>query len=127
VKLAVVFEVPDGTDYAEVVGRMIAHHAFAGEQEIKHWSFDLEMRPTAALQFDADLAQAVTTVAPEMPSDLVLAVTALVQDMDRNARGYGWEVGRGQPLREVMTASPDNPFMDPDWQAPVAAAGDGQT
>jgi hypothetical protein len=47
-KLAIIFEVPDGGDaYADAVARMIQHHAFAKEQGIKHWSFDLEMRPIA--------------------------------------------------------------------------------
>ena len=55
-KLAVIFEVPDGqTDqYADVATRMIQHHAFAEQQAIKHWSFDLEMRPVAVLVGEGD-------------------------------------------------------------------------
>lgn len=49
-KIAIVFEVPDDTDYAEVVGRMVAHRAFAQGKQMAHWSFDLEMRPVAAIQ-----------------------------------------------------------------------------
>lgn len=50
-KLAIVFEVPDGQDdvYEQVAKRMIERHAFAAQEKIKHWSFDVEMRPTAAL------------------------------------------------------------------------------
>jgi hypothetical protein len=38
-----------------------------------------------------------------------------IREIDRNARAYGFEVGRGRPAQEVVTASPDNPFLDPDW------------
>ena len=40
-------------------------------------------------------------------------------DEDRNARAYGWEVGRGQPIGAVIQSSPDNPFLDPDWAGGV--------
>lgn len=48
-KLAIVFEVPDAhpDTYADVAARMIQHHALAKEQRIRHWSFDMEMRPVA--------------------------------------------------------------------------------
>lgn len=50
-KLAVIFEVPDdqAEAYADVAARMIQHHAFSEQQGIKHWSFDQEMRPVAAI------------------------------------------------------------------------------
>ena len=39
-----------------------------------------------------------------------------LQESDRNARAYGFEVGRGKPLTEQLTdISTDNPFMDPQW------------
>lgn len=55
-KLAIVFEVPDdqADTYADVASRMITHHAFATQQEIKHWSFDVEMRPVAAILLPED-------------------------------------------------------------------------
>jgi hypothetical protein len=68
-KLAIIFEVPDGDDaYADAIGRtvarMIQHHAFAEEQAIKHWSFDLEMRPIAgALIPDSVLTDQAETLA----------------------------------------------------------------
>lgn len=50
-KLIVVFDVPDGQAeaYADVAARMIQLRALSEEQGIKHWSFDMEMRPTNAL------------------------------------------------------------------------------
>ena len=49
-KLAIVFEVPDGQAdaYANVADEMIRHHAFAEQEKIEHWSFHTEMRPVAA-------------------------------------------------------------------------------
>jgi hypothetical protein len=61
-KLAVIFEVPDdqADTYADVAARMIQHHAFAEQQTIKHWSFDLAMRPVAAAAVsDAELLPAL--------------------------------------------------------------------
>lgn len=37
-------------------------------------------------------------------------------EIDRNARAYGWEVGRGQGCGQQVKASPDNPFMDENWR-----------
>lgn len=50
-KLAVVFEVPDdrAAIYADVAARMVQRHAFAEDKHIAHWSFDVAMRPTAAM------------------------------------------------------------------------------
>jgi len=37
-------------------------------------------------------------------------------EIDRNARAYGFEVGRGHPLvKDVLKLSPDNPFLQKDW------------
>lgn len=41
-------------------------------------------------------------------------------EADRNARAYGFEIGRGQPLGETVVASGDNPFNDPDWRDRVS-------
>lgn len=38
-----------------------------------------------------------------------------IKEIDRNARAYGFEIGRGHPLGELVTTSEDNPFLDPDW------------
>jgi len=55
-KLAIIFEVPDdqADAYAGVAARMIKRHAFAEQQGIRHWSFDQEMRPVAAVLGDTD-------------------------------------------------------------------------
>jgi 8-oxo-dGTP pyrophosphatase MutT (NUDIX family) len=38
-------------------------------------------------------------------------------EMDRNARAYGYEVGRGRPIAaEILSLSKDNPFLDRDWK-----------
>lgn len=40
-----------------------------------------------------------------------------VDEIDRNARAYGFEVGRGHPLTKKITElSPDNPFRVPEWK-----------
>lgn len=41
---------------------------------------------------------------------------AQLDEIDRNARAYGWEIGNGHPLVEKLdTLSPNNPFLSPDW------------
>jgi hypothetical protein len=44
----------------------------------------------------------------------------VLDEMDRNARAYGWEIGRGQPLLDELTYSDDNPFIDPEWRENVS-------
>lgn len=40
-----------------------------------------------------------------------------LSESDRNARAYGFEIGRGKPLAEKLTElSDNNPFMDSEWQ-----------
>lgn len=43
----------------------------------------------------------------------------LVDEMDRNARAYGWEIGHGQPLVRELEFSPENPFINPNWRDDV--------
>lgn len=38
-----------------------------------------------------------------------------VAEIDRNARAFGWEVGRGAPLTRIVASSPENPFLNKDW------------
>lgn len=35
---------------------------------------------------------------------------------DRNARAYGFEIGRGVKLATQIVISEDNPFMNQDWR-----------
>lgn len=43
-----------------------------------------------------------------------------LEEIDRNARAYGFEVGRGHPLRlHVVSTSEDNPFMDKEWRSKI--------
>jgi hypothetical protein len=73
VKLAIIFEVPDGPAeaFADMAARMIKHHQFAEQQGIKHWSFDQEMRPVAAVLADRALSaaarDAINTIDQEHP------------------------------------------------------------
>lgn len=51
-----------------------------------------------------------------------------VQDMDllavaTQAAGYGFEIGRGQPMYETLNASIDNPFTNPNWRDKVIHNG----
>lgn len=41
-------------------------------------------------------------------------------EIDRNARAYGWEVGRGHLMVDRMEdCDPANPFLDPNWREHV--------
>lgn len=41
--------------------------------------------------------------------------------IDRNARAYGYEVGKtGELVAVVENTSPDNPFLDPNWRDRLA-------
>lgn len=40
----------------------------------------------------------------------------VLDEMDRNARAYGWEIGQGKPLTQVLDFSPDNPFLYLNWR-----------
>lgn len=45
---------------------------------------------------------------------------AQVEEIDRNARAYGWEVGRGHPLTEQLnTVESANPFLDKNWREQI--------
>lgn len=38
-------------------------------------------------------------------------------EIDRNARAYGWEIGKGHPLVEqIEKMQPDNPFLNKNWR-----------
>ena len=50
-------------------------------------------------------------VEPRRRRDRILA------EIDRNARAYGWEIGRGHPLVErIESTDPENPFLAADWR-----------
>jgi hypothetical protein len=85
-KLAIVFDVPDDNTgvYADVAARMIQHHAFAEQQAIKHWSFDLEMRPVAALVGEGD----------DLVDALRLLQASLSDDVYAEAVREDWARGR---------------------------------
>lgn len=39
-----------------------------------------------------------------------------IDEIDRNARAYGWDVGQGAPLDDQIESRPGNPFLDPKWR-----------
>lgn len=40
-----------------------------------------------------------------------------LEKIDRQARAYGFEVGRGKPLVTCIEGvSDDNPFLNPNWR-----------
>lgn len=45
-----------------------------------------------------------------------LLLPGRLEEIDRNARAYGFEVGRGKDPKGVIHTSPDNPFMDKGWK-----------
>lgn len=46
---------------------------------------------------------------------LLEAIEPVVESIDLNARRYGWEVGNGATIGEVMESSLDNPFNE-NWR-----------
>lgn len=47
----------------------------------------------------------------------VVSEAERLEEIDRNARAYGWEVGKGRPVTgEILMTSSDNPFLDPNWR-----------
>lgn len=42
--------------------------------------------------------------------DFIRTVAEWVTEVDRNARAYGWEVGKGSPQENMIHLSVDNPF-----------------
>lgn len=48
----------------------------------------------------------------ELPESLV----TVLENMDRNARAYGWEVGKHGQLIDRPPFSDDNPFLDANWR-----------
>lgn len=54
-----------------------------------------------------------------MPGDYVSMTREQLDELDRNARAYGFEIGRGHELVEVIDIdqlSEDNPFLDKNWK-----------
>lgn len=44
-------------------------------------------------------------------------ITYIDEEADRNARAYGYEIGKGRPLVAILgEISEDNPFINPDWR-----------
>ena len=39
-----------------------------------------------------------------------------LESIERNARAYGFEIGRGRSHAEAMEPSEDNPFLVKDWR-----------
>lgn len=40
-----------------------------------------------------------------------------LDEIDRNARAYGWEVGHGHPLTDkIESTSEENPFLRANWR-----------
>lgn len=60
---------------------------------------------------------------PEKNKQLMIAVCqelithySNIDEIDRNARAYGFEIGRGQEIGPQVNASEDNPFLSRDWR-----------
>lgn len=53
----------------------------------------------------------------EVPISDIPPDNEVVAELDRNARAYGFEIGRGHPLTSHLeSVSNDNPFMKRDWK-----------
>lgn len=49
-----------------------------------------------------------------------------VEEIDRNARAYGWEIGRGQMLGVQVDTTENNPFMERNWRDAIVSQGSDQ-
>lgn len=50
----------------------------------------------------------------------LLAMAVRENDITTQAAAYGFEIGYwDKPLRTTVTATPHNPFLDPDWRDKV--------
>lgn len=47
-------------------------------------------------------------------------------EIDRNARAYGFEIGRGKPLAVRIDTSEDNPFLEKNWHKLVESNPEGE-
>lgn len=78
----------------------------------KNIPIDDDVRPVFPI-WERHLAEQITAAG----FGPVRAVEAEREEVDRNARAYGWEIGRGHPLVEqIESTSEDNPFLSPDWR-----------
>lgn len=48
-----------------------------------------------------------------------------LEEMDRNARAYGWEIGQGAKIDHMVDASEENPFLDVNWRDVLDGDGAG--
>lgn len=48
-----------------------------------------------------------------------------LEEMDRNARAYGWEIGQGAKIDHMVDASEENPFLDVNWRDQLSRGSDG--
>jgi hypothetical protein len=66
--------------------------------------------------YDNDV-QVGTMDTPELGEAVVEALNRPdPSEADRNARAYGWEIGRGQVLGQVVNTTEGNPFMSAEWR-----------
>jgi len=49
-----------------------------------------------------------------------------IEEIDRCARAYGWEIGRGQPFALKIETVEENPFANPNWRENVPGYKDEQ-
>lgn len=62
---------------------------------------------------------ATQTNVDQLAQHLVAQLAPIIDNIDRNARAYGWEIGRGHTLTATITSHEPNPFHDPDWRLNV--------
>lgn len=101
----------DGTLSLKITDpEVVALVKYEREQIIKA----LSVSPSSAVP--AAKATPKTTL-KDFPDELVKAL----EEVDRNARAYGFEIGKGQDLSEEIFTSDDNPFMDTNWRELIEA------
>ena len=59
------------------------------------------------------------------PGDGIWLTKDQLAEIDRCARAYGYEIGKGHPIvQELDELSLDNPFLDPNWRDAVYLPAD---
>jgi hypothetical protein len=106
--------------------RLRKEHATAADMEAQRVERVTEavaaLRDGLRLHVDADHAELDRRL---VALEAATPTAAKLEEIDRNARAYGFEVGRGRPLNEqIASLAADNPFLNRDWRNAVPAPTD---
>jgi hypothetical protein len=89
---------------------------------------DASVVPESATALDKGLITPSLRANPYEPAIYGMGLSdegrRMIDEVDRNARAYGFEIGRGHPLtRYIPATSMANPFLDPRWRDRIREQG----